>query len=41
VLAPDEQGHERVLVQVRPGELAKVDVRSGRSVAVPFEWPPG
>ena len=40
-LAPDEQGHERVLVQVRRGELARVDVRTGRSVAIAFEWPDG
>jgi dipeptidyl aminopeptidase/acylaminoacyl peptidase len=40
-LAPDELGHEWVLMQVRRGELERVDVRTGRSVAIPFEWPDG
>jgi len=40
-LAPDEQGHERVLVQIGRGELARVDVRTGRSVPIAFEWPAG
>jgi len=40
-LAPNEQGHERLLVQVRPGELRRVDVRTETSVAIPFEWPEG
>ena len=41
-LPPDSEGHERILVR-EAGEkyVERVDVRTGRSTRIPFEWPEG
>ncbi|MEO6895209.1 MAG: S9 family peptidase [Caldimonas sp.] len=40
-LRPDAEGHERIVVADARDYIERIDVRTGSSTKIPFEWPEG
>ena len=40
-LPPDADGHERIVVRADNDYIERVDIRTGASTKIPFEWPDG